>query len=163
MVAIKILIGATIFTKWAETGSQITAISKLADLTGRLLRQTASEHLVTEIDKDTFNSVYMSQPLFLKEARYENHTTLVGSNFQAVSSNRIANMQFTDTMNCESGEIFTSWVETYDTSQIIQAARPDRPFVVNIYGGSGGQGHDIEKFLQKRPGVPKDKLTLQDN
>ena len=61
-------------------------------------------------------------------------------------------------MDCHSKGNFTSWVDLYDTSQIVSARR-DRPLVVDI---GGSKGHDIEKFLQKHPDVPKACLVVQD-
>lgn len=62
-------------------------------------------------------------------------------------------------MGCHSAGNFTSWVDLYDTTQILEASQPDRAMIVDV---GGSKGHDIEKFLQKHPEVSKDKLILQD-
>ncbi|KAI0912533.1 O-methyltransferase-domain-containing protein [Ustulina deusta] len=69
------------------------------------------------------------------------------------------NQQFADAMDCLSAGNSISWVNLYDTNQIVQAARPGRPLVVDV---GGSKGHKIEKFLQKHPDVPKESLILQD-
>lgn len=120
---------------------------------------------------DTVTPAFLSLPFFLgeQEGGYENPTNLTKSNWQRVhgddssffgfvSSDPVLNQHFADAMDCHSKGNFTSWVDVYDTSQII-SARHDRPLVVDI---GGSKGHDIEKFLQKHPEVSKTCLVLQD-
>ncbi|KAI0189754.1 O-methyltransferase-domain-containing protein [Xylaria flabelliformis] len=204
MAATKTLIDAGLFTKWAEAGSKPMTTSKFAELTGadpillrRLLRQIAADHLITEIDQDTYSStpwslrlgtestfssiyrrfyhdlvtpLFLSLPSFFKDTGYKNPTNLLNSNFQHVhgegstffgfvSSNEVMNQQFADAMDCHSAGNFTSWVDLFDTDQVVKAARPGHALVVDI---GGSKGHDIEKFLQKHPTVPKESLILQD-
>ncbi|KAI1426461.1 S-adenosyl-L-methionine-dependent methyltransferase [Xylaria sp. FL1777] len=204
IAAIKTLIDASVFAKWAESGRKSLTTPELADMTGadplllsKLLRQVAAEHLITEIGEDTYAStpwslrvgtespfasiygnfyhdivtpLFLSLPSFFREAGYNNPRSLMNSNFQRVhgegstffgfvSSDKILNQQFADAMDCHSAGNFTSWVNLYDTDQVIQDARPGRALVVDI---GGSKGHDIEKFLQKHPDVPKESLILQD-
>ncbi|KAK4107680.1 S-adenosyl-L-methionine-dependent methyltransferase [Canariomyces notabilis] len=59
--AIKTLIDAGVFTKWAEAGGEPITCTKLAELTGadellirRMMRAIAGQHLVTEVGPDTY-------------------------------------------------------------------------------------------------------------
>jgi hypothetical protein len=96
-------------------------------------------------------------PFFLgaQDGGFKNPTALTKSNWQRVhgddstffgfvSSDPLRNQHFADAMDCHSRGNFTSWVDLYDTSQIINA-RLDHPLVVDM---GGSKGHDIEKFLQ---------------
>ncbi|KAI1267082.1 S-adenosyl-L-methionine-dependent methyltransferase [Xylariaceae sp. FL1019] len=114
--------------------------------------------------------LWKSLPSFFKKAGYDNPTELTNSNFQYthgegstffsyVASREETNQAFADAMGCHSEGNFTSWVDLYDTDEMVQASKPDRALIVDI---GGSKGHDIEKFLQKHPDVPKDKLILQD-
>ncbi|KAI0856902.1 hypothetical protein F4860DRAFT_518315 [Xylaria cubensis] len=62
-------------------------------------------------------------------------------------------------MDCHSAGHFTSWVDLFNTDHVVTAARPGHALVVDI---GSSKGHDIEKFLQKHPTVPKESLILQD-
>ncbi|KAI0426961.1 S-adenosyl-L-methionine-dependent methyltransferase [Xylaria sp. FL1042] len=114
--------------------------------------------------------LFESVPFFLKEAGYKNPTSLTNSNFERVhgegskifeyiSSDETLNQHFADTMECISVGQRMSWVDLYDINNIIHAARPGNPLVVDV---GGSKGHNLEKFLQKYPSVPKEGLILQD-
>ncbi|KAI3336052.1 S-adenosyl-L-methionine-dependent methyltransferase [Ustulina deusta] len=193
MAAIKTLIDASVFVRWAEAGNKPMTTSEIAYLTGadplllkRLLRQLAAEHLITEIGENAyaptpwslrvgtesaFASIYgkfyyevasplfRSLPFFFEEGGYKNPTTLTSSNFQRVhgegptffrfiSSDKTINRQFADAMDCLSAGNSISWLHGLVA-----------PLVVDV---GGSKGHNIEKFLQKHPDVPKESLILQD-
>lgn len=113
----------------------------------------------------------MSLPFFLGEQKggFKNPTSLTQGNWQRVhgkdstffgfvSSDPTRNQHFADAMDCHSRGNFTSWVDLYDTNEIVKSPR-DGPLVVDM---GGSKGHDIEKFLQKHPDISKDRLFLQD-
>ncbi|KAI1276010.1 S-adenosyl-L-methionine-dependent methyltransferase [Xylaria sp. FL0933] len=119
---------------------------------------------------DLVNPLYGSLPFFLREIGYKNPTSSVNGNFQRVhgegsnfyeyiSSDETLNQQFADAMDCASASQSTPWVDLYNTSQIIRAAKPGCPLVVDV---GGSKGHNLETFLKKHPNVPSQDLVLQD-
>ncbi|KAF3019301.1 hypothetical protein E8E14_008480 [Neopestalotiopsis sp. 37M] len=204
VAAIKTLIDAGLFTKWAEQGSKPLTTDEFAKLTGadavllgRLLRHVAAQHFITEIEEDTYAStpyalslgtdpalvsIYgsfyhevqvplaASMPSFFAETGFKNPTDLQDGNFQRVhgkgsdyfgfiASSPQRNQDFANAMDCHARGNILSWPEVYDTDEIIKGAKPDRPLVVDV---GGSKGHDLEKFHQRHPDIPKGSLVLQE-
>ncbi|KAI1800861.1 S-adenosyl-L-methionine-dependent methyltransferase [Daldinia bambusicola] len=202
--AIKALIDAGFFTKWAEQGSRPLRVDEFAELTGvdavllgRLLRHIAAQHLITLVGEDTYastpwalslgtdpamTSIYgtfyhelmaplaLSLPSYLEGTGFKNPTDEQDGNFQRVhdkgsslygfvAASPLRSKEFADVMKCHARGNILPWTEVYDTYQIITGAKLDRPLVVDI---GGSKGHDLEKFHQEHPDIPKGSLVLQD-
>ncbi|KAI0016084.1 S-adenosyl-L-methionine-dependent methyltransferase [Xylariomycetidae sp. FL0641] len=164
MAAITSLINVGIFVKWAEQGAKSITTAALAKLTSsdavllrRLLRQVAGEFLIIEVAEDT----HASTPWALRVGTKSKFASIYKRFYHDMVTSLFINLQRIygeDSSFCHSAGNFTSWVDLYDTGQVIQEARPGRPLVVDI---GGSKGHDIEKFLQRYPDVPKSRLILQ--
>jgi hypothetical protein len=202
--AIRSLIDAGVFTKWAEQGNKPLTASEFADLTGadavllgRLLRHLAAQHFIGEVDEDKYEStpwaaalgtdralasIYdtfyseiqvplaASMPAFLKETGFKNPTDVKDGNFQRVhgkdssyfgfvASSSARNRDFANAMDCHARGHISAWTDVYDTENITNDAKPDRALIVDV---GGSKGHDLQKFLDKHPEVPKGGLVLQD-
>ncbi|KAH7308596.1 O-methyltransferase [Stachybotrys elegans] len=202
--AIKSLIDAGVFTKWAEQGSKPLTANEFAELTGadavllaRLLRHLAAQHLITEVDEDKYastpwalslgtdlalSSIYgtfyheiqvplaASMPSFLKEIGFKNPTDVKDGNFQRVhgknstffdfvASSPLRNKDFANAMDCHARGNISPWPEVYDTRNLTDGAKLDRPLVVDV---GGSKGHDLEKFLDRHSDVLEGSLVLQD-
>ncbi|OTB10462.1 hypothetical protein K445DRAFT_78277 [Daldinia sp. EC12] len=112
----------------------------------------------------------ISLPSFLKETGFKNPDNFQDSNVQRVhgkdstmygyvAASSLRSKEFADVMNFHARGNISPWTEVYDTCQIIEGAKLDRPLVVDI---GGSKGHDLEKFHQRHPDIPEGSLVLQD-
>ncbi|KAI1471878.1 S-adenosyl-L-methionine-dependent methyltransferase [Daldinia caldariorum] len=112
----------------------------------------------------------LSLPSYLGGTGFKNPNDEKDGNFQRVhgkgsslygfvGASPLRSKEFADVMKCHARGSILPWTEVYDTYQIVMGAKMDRPLVVDV---GGSKGHDLEKFHQKYPDIPKGSLVLQD-
>ncbi|KAF4120729.1 O-methyltransferase [Geosmithia morbida] len=120
---------------------------------------------------DLNSPIFCALPFFLKETGFRNPTDANSSNFQYwqadpninffnfVGTNKKLTASFNDAMECHSRYNLTPWPEVYPTETLVADLKTDRPVIVDL---GGGKGHDLQKFSDRHPDLPKGSLVLQD-
>ncbi|EON95867.1 putative sterigmatocystin 8-o-methyltransferase protein [Phaeoacremonium minimum UCRPA7] len=188
--AIKTLIDAGVFKKWAEAGGEPITCSELAHLTGAdvlLIKTAADTYARTPWAKalaedssfpgmyggfyhELNNPMFRTLPFFLKETGFKNPTDVNDCNFQFWRGKDANMFQYVGTNPLLTSD-FNDAMECHSKYNLTPwpevyptdtVVAAAKPERPLVVDVGGGKGHDLKKFLARHPEIPAGSLVLQD-